>query len=200
MDTKKTTTKNIIHEKEEILKIFSSAYKDNANHVNQNNYKIKESRLDGYIRFDVMYYEDDIVSFSGLWTHDKWNDCARAADRYYIFKKYRCKTIASKPNMFAASQSFIPKQFKTATEWGLNPFVSIQNIRKRKAINITRDRLKINHNLDCVILDGLRYTCINRSGSQNCWQNILTLRSCADELDAVLSKASSSAMVVKSTF
>ena len=88
LDIEKTIVKNIILDKEQILKIFSSAYEDNTNHVNRNNYKIKESRLDGYIRFDVMYYEDDIVSFSGLWTHDKWDNCARAADRYYIFKKY----------------------------------------------------------------------------------------------------------------
>ena len=186
LDTKKTTTKNIIHEKEEILKLFSSAYKDNTNHVNQNNYKIKDSRLDGYIRFDVMYYEDDIVSFSGLWTHDKWNGCARAADRYYIFKKFRSKSLIPNFQFPAASKVFIAKQFETASHWGLNPFISIQNIKRMKSIEVIKRILKDLHNLDCVVLDGLRYTCLNQSESQTCWQNILTLKSCADQVDAVL--------------
>ncbi len=185
LDIKKTIVKNIVSDKEEILKIFSLAYRDNVNHVNQNNYKITPDRLDGYVRFDVMYHEGDLVSFSGLWTHDKWNGCARAADRYYIFKKYRCKTLASKPTMFAASQSFIPKQFKTAIEWGFNPFVSIQNIKRKKDISILKRRLKDMHNYDCVVLDDLRYTCVDQSKSKNCWQNIITLESTKSQVESV---------------
>ena len=66
LDIKKTIVKNIVSDKEEILKIFSLAYRDNVNHVNQSNYKITPDRLDGYVRFDVMYHEGDLVSFSGL--------------------------------------------------------------------------------------------------------------------------------------
>jgi len=185
LDITKATHKNIVRDKQEISRVFSLAYEDNIHHVNRNNYKTV--RLDGYIRFDVLYFEDDVISFSGLWTHDKWNDCARAADRYYIFKKYRCKTLVSRPSMFAASQLFIPKQFKTAIEWGLHPFVSIQNIKKKKVIDITRERLKNNHDLDCVVLDELKYTCVDNSDSINCWQNILTLRSCKDQVSSSLS-------------
>ena len=186
LDIEKTIVKNIVNDKEEIFKIFSLAYKDNANHVNQSNYKIQSNKLDSYIRFDVLYFEDDVISFSGLWTHDKWNDCARAADRYYIFKKYRSKTLIPNYALSAASKVFIPKQFKTAIDWGLSPFVSIQNIKRKKDINILKRRLKDMHNLDCVVLDELRYTCIDRSKSQNCWQNVLTLKSCADQVDAAL--------------
>ncbi len=185
MDITKATHKNIIRDREEILRVFSLAYEDNTHHVNRDNYKTV--RLEGYIRFDVLYFEDDVISFSGLWTHDKWNGCARAADRYYIFKKYRCKTLVSRPSTFAASQLFIPKQFKTAIEWGLHPFVSIQNIKKKKVIDITRERLKNSHDLDCVVLDELKYTCVDNSDSTNCWQNILTLRSCKDQVSSSLS-------------
>ncbi len=184
MDITKATHKNIIRDREEILRVFSLAYEDNTHHVNRDNYKTV--RLEGYIRFDVLYFESDVISFSGLWTHDKWNDCARAADRYYIFKKYRSKTLIPNYALSAASKVFIPKQFKTAMDWGLSPFVSIQNIRRKKDINILKRRLKDMHNLDCVVLDELRYTCINQSGSQNCWQNILTLKSCTDRVDAAL--------------
>ena len=190
LDIEKTIVKNIILDKEQILKIFSSAYEDNTNHVNRNNYKIKESRLDGYIRFDVMYYEDDIVSFSGLWTHDKWDNCARAADRYYIFKKYRSKSLIPNFKFPAASKTFIAEQFKTAKDWGLNPFVSIQNIKRKKDINVLGRLLRDLHNYDCVVLDDLRYTCIHEFGSKNCWQNILTLKSCADQVSTVLVKQS----------
>ena len=190
MDIKKTIVKNIVSDKEEILKIFLLAYEDNANHVNQNNYKITPDRLDGYIRFDVMYYENDLVSFSGLWTHDKWNGCARAADRYYIFKKYRSKSLIPNFKFPVASKIFIPEQFKTAIDWGLSPFVSIQNVKRKKDIEVLGKLLKDLHNYDCILLDDLRYTCVDQSKSQNCWQNILTLKSCVDQVSAVFVKQS----------
>ena len=183
LDIEKTTVKNIIHDKEEILKIFSSAYEDNANHVNQDNYKITNSRLDGYIRFDVMYYKDDVVCFSGLWTHDKWKDCARAADRYYVFKKYRAKGLLPNYKLPAASKFFIPMQFATSLNWGLSPFVSIQNARKRADVIYLKKKLKEYADLDCVVLDGLRYTCIEE-GSSHCWQNIITLRSTESQVES----------------
>lgn len=184
LDIEKTTIKNIICDKEEILEIFSHAYKDNINHVNQDNYKIKEDRLDGYIKFDVMYYQEDVVCFSGLWTHDDWRGCARAADRYYVFKKYRARGLLPNYKLPAASQFFIPSQFATSLDWGLSPFVSIQGSRKRADVFYLKDKLKEYANLDCVVLDDLRYTCIGQ-GSDHCWQNVITLESTESQVESV---------------
>tara|TARA_B100000424_G_scaffold271148_1_gene272692 strand:- start:2562 stop:3155 length:594 start_codon:yes stop_codon:yes gene_type:complete len=186
LDFTKTTHKNIVSDKEEIKRVFLLAYNDNTNHTNQNNYSNIDKRLKGYVRFDVLYLGNEVVSFSGLWSHDKWGKIARAADRYYIFKKYRSKSLMPNYEVSAASKIFIPKQFKTALELNLNPFVSIQNIKRNRDIEILKRRLKQMHNLNCVILEKLRYTCVTGSSSINCWQNILTLKSCKDAVDAVL--------------
>lgn len=184
LDIKEVTHKNIIRDKKEIKRIFLLAYNDNVSHVNQRNYI--SPRIEGYIRFDVLYFRNDVVSFSGLWYHDDWNDCVRAADRYYIFKKYRSNSLSSKPELSAASDFFIPTQFKTAVDWGLNPFISIQNIKKKKSIYHIKNLLKNKHNLNCIVLDRLRYTCIGNVNNENCWQNILTLESCKDNVDSIL--------------
>lgn len=178
--------KNIIHDKEEILKLFSLAYAENLNHVNQNNYINQEKRLNGYISFDVVYLDGDIVAFSGLWANDKWKGCARAADRYHIFKRYRSKALVANYTTNIASKLFIPIQFKTALEAKLYPFISIQ--KGTKAINLIKNNLKKLHNLDCVVLEKFRFTCMNDKDvtSKNCWQSILTLKSCYNKVDSAL--------------
>ena len=179
-------TKNIIHDKEEMLKLFSLAYAENLNHVNQNNYINQEKRLNGYISFDVAYLDDDIVAFSGLWTNDKWAGCVRAVDRYYIFKKYRSKSLSANYITNIASKLFIPAHFKTATTLNLYPFVSIQ--KGTKSLKIIKNNLKNLHNLDCVILKKLRFTCMKDKDitSKTCWQSILTLKSCYNKVDSAL--------------
>tara|TARA_B100001093_G_scaffold446527_1_gene450911 strand:+ start:8351 stop:8914 length:564 start_codon:yes stop_codon:yes gene_type:complete len=181
--------KNKIKDKYLIDKLFATAYDElkNLNHINVNNYK-DTTRTQDYIRFDVLYKDDDVVAFGGMCINDAWHNCVRITDRYYLFKKYR-STHIGKHKLNPAGNFIIPKQIMEAHKLGMCPFISMQNLNKRSTLNILSNYLNKNYNINTTILDNMKNTCCGRSNNPNCIQSILTLSQHKQYVDNILPNA-----------
>lgn len=181
--------KNKIEDKNLIDKLFRSAYIQlkNTNHVNANNYK-DVSRTQDYIRFDVLYEDDDVIAFGGMCKNPTWKNCVRITDRYYLFKKYRSTNIG-KHKLDPASNYIIPLQIEEALKLGMCPFISMQNTNKRSTLYLLSKYLNKKYNLNTMVLDNMKNTCCGRSNNPNCMQSILTLSQHKQYVDNILPNA-----------
>lgn len=176
---------DITNDKDLIKKLSLRAVNtNNTDHRNTKNYIDLEKR--NFLKFHILKQDDKIISFAGMYKHPSWpKNIVRIVDRMYTFIEYRVKTgngfSSSKPNINKdndhgglCSGKLIPHQYKIAKEFNLIPFVSIQLLSRRKAVNRWLQN-RIDKKLGFKLLDRMYYTC---GGDPKinilCWQNILS--------------------------
>ena len=143
-------------------------------HQNSKNYQ--EERIKDYIAIHVYENDNDIIAFSGVFPF-KDNFC-RVADRTFVMKEYRSKGLNSLGHGQFLSRNLLPVQTKLALKLGYIPFYSIQEIKRRKSLELSVDDFNRynNNKLHYKVLDGMYYTCDEYvEGKESCWQNVAVL-------------------------
>jgi hypothetical protein len=161
----------IINNKESAQEIFTMAllYKDH----NVNNYTEFQFNKAWplWLNFYVLYNRDDPVAFCGIKKYE--GGYARIFDRYFVFPKYRKKSLSDNEH----SLFMIQKLVDDCNKEKLIPFFSIQYEKHRKALEIAVKKFNkclYPHNT-FHILDGMYCTVPERKNNINdlkCWQNI----------------------------
>jgi len=182
--------KNVIDDRDFIISITRQAAEDNGNHRNSKNYLSFEKRLPNYLVFNVVFFNDKVAAFGGIYHDPSWPDnLVRVADRMFTFPEFRLKgnvfpslketeeyhsnNINTQSKGGFCSQVLFPHQTKLARDIGKIPFLSIQDLTRRRGVKKWLDT-RIDPKLGYKLLPKLYFTCGgNIHNGKRCWQNIL---------------------------
>ena len=149
-----------------------------SGHFNANNYKNLADRLDEYECFNVVLKKGRPVAISGLYNGNIYPaNTARILDRTYYYDWNKSGGMFSpwKKDLRYNSFYVIPYQMKIAEKHGFDSvFISIQNLKKRRALEMMTDRQP---DYKFEMLPDLYNTCKcsadnSPNPAQVCWQNI----------------------------
>lgn len=175
--------KDIIDDTNLILELTRRAVIEDSNLKLVNNYKDFEKRIDNYRAFHIVEHNGKVLSFSGVYNDPTWPDnIVRVVDRFFTFPKYRVKNMNGYSDNKGkggtlgglGSQQMLPLQTKLAHSQGLTPFVSRQDIRKKRGFMkwlVERIDPELGYNM----LPNLHYTCGGEiKYTKDCWQMIIS--------------------------
>lgn len=112
---------------------------------------------------------DDLVAFSTIQQY--YPGCYRLLTRTYITMDYRRFTFPDNDNLKSPSTYMLPAQQQYLQLYD-TVFISMQGIKRRKAIARYISKAKMQLNQDWVLHPNMVQTCVNEDDS-NCWQNVI---------------------------
>lgn len=151
----------------------------NDNHRNAKNYYSLQNTIDKFDSFEIIYDDDKIVAFSGLWNNGTYpKNIARCSTRTYYHPDYRNK--GSSRTARWSEDWFIPYEVNRAIDLGYDyAFISIELLMRRRSMQdlvayLGKDRQWILHQDMCNTCrqhnDKGDYIGVNKD--PNCWQNV----------------------------
>lgn len=151
----------------------------NDNHRNAKNYYNLQNTIDKFDSFEIIYDDDKIVAFSGLWNNGTYpKNIARCSTRTYYHPDYRNK--GSSRTARWSEDWFIPYEVNRAIDLGYDyAFISIELLMRRRSMQdlvayLGKDRQWILHQDMCNTCrqhnDKGDYIGVNKD--PNCWQNV----------------------------
>lgn len=163
----------------ENLKNLCSWIEANDNHRNAKNYYNLDRIIDKFDSFEIIYDDNKIVAFSGLWNNNTYpKNIVRACTRTYYHPDYR--NSGSSRTARWSEDWFIPYEVDKAIELGYDyAFISIELLMRRRSMKdlvdyINKDREWILHNGMCNTCrqhnDKGTYIGVNKD--PGCWQNV----------------------------
>tara|TARA_B100000424_G_scaffold13102_1_gene9676 strand:+ start:327 stop:917 length:591 start_codon:yes stop_codon:yes gene_type:complete len=174
---------NIISNPELIILLTEKASEVNGVHRNSKNYRSFEKRIPNYKSFHILKHEGKILSFAGIYKDPTWPDnILRVVDRMFTFPEFRVRNMNGfsdkKPNIVKlgglCSGQLLPYQTKLVFDMGKIPFLSIQDLERRKGVRRWLNN-RIDKSLGYKLLPKLHYTCGGKPSLRKvCWQNILS--------------------------
>lgn len=169
--------KSIINDEILLTYLFKRASEDK--HKNSVNYKNLEKRLNRYIDFHCVLYNNRPLCFGGMYKDPEWPDnIVRVLDRVYFFDIVRSKSLYKRPNDLntAPSKIMLPLQTEIALSKSLIPFYSIQNYKRKKSMELSVGFYNENNLPKYTILPGV-YCTTNSPHifDSNKWQTVATL-------------------------
>lgn len=149
------------------------------NHRNAKNYYGLDKQVHKFDSFEILYDDNNIVAFSGLWNNGHYpSNTARCSTRTYYHPDYRNK--GSSRTARWSEDWFIPYEVNRAIELGYDyAFISIELLMRRRSMQdlidyISKDRTWILHEDMCNTCrqhnDKGDYIGVNKD--PNCWQNV----------------------------
>jgi len=161
------------------LKSLTTWIKENETHRNKSNYYNLEDSVHLFDSFEIIYDNENIVAFSGLFNHGYYpSNCARCCTRTYYHPDYRNTGCARTARW--SEDWFIPYEVKVAKELEYEyAFISIELLMRRKSMKnlvdyISKDGDWILHEEMCNTCrqhnDNGDYIGVNRD--PGCWQNV----------------------------
>lgn len=163
----------------ENLKNVCAWIEQNDNHRNAKNYYNLDQVVDKFDSFEIIYDDNNIVAFSGLWNNGHYpNNTVRCSTRTYYHPDYRNR--GSKRNVRWSEDWFIPYEVDKAIQLGYEyAFISIELLMRRRSMQdlvnyISKDRNWILHDNMCNTCrqhnDTGKFIGVNKDS--NCWQNV----------------------------
>lgn len=151
----------------------------NDNHRNAKNYYNLQNTIDKFDSFEIIYDDDKIVAFSGLWNNGTYpKNIARCSTRTYYHPDYRNK--GSSRTARWSEDWFIPYEVNRAIDLGYDyAFISIELLMRRRSMQdlvayLGKDRQWILHQDMCNTCrqhnDKGDYIGVNKD--PKCWQNV----------------------------
>lgn len=151
----------------------------NDNHRNAKNYYNLQNTIDKFDSFEIIYDDDKIVAFSGLWNNGTYpKNIARCSTRTYYHPDYRNK--GSSRTARWSEDWFIPYEVNRAIDLGYDyAFISIELLMRRRSMQdlvayLSKNRQWILHQDMCNTCrqhnDKGDYIGVNKD--PNCWQNV----------------------------
>lgn len=151
----------------------------NDNHRNAKNYYSLQNTIDKFDSFEIIYDDDKIVAFSGLWNNGTYpKNIARCSTRTYYHPDYRNK--GSSRTARWSEDWFIPYEVNRAIDLGYDyAFISIELLMRRRSMQdlvayLGKDRQWILHQDMCNTCrqhnDKGDYIGVNKD--PKCWQNV----------------------------
>ena len=164
--------------KENLQKI-SKWIEANDNHRNAKNYFDLDKTVHKFDSFEIIYDDDKIVAFSGLWNNGSYpKNIARCCTRTYYHPDYRNKGSSRKARW--SEDWFVPFEVSKAIELGYEyAFISIELLMRRRSM---QDLVAyLNQKRPWILHENMCNTCrqhndngdfIGVNQDPNCWQNV----------------------------
>lgn len=144
-----------------------------SNDENRLNYTKGQFDIAWPLWTNFYYLEDkgDMVCFCGARKFGR--DLVRIFDRYYVFPDYRSNSLKHSEH----SVVMVKEMIDDAIEIELQPFISIQELRKRRSLELAVDRFNkyLNDDVRLKVLDGIYCTVPKYREKPSSWQNIATI-------------------------
>lgn len=159
-----------INDKETAWSLFREGQlTDDYNRLNYTTEQFKVAWSE-WINFYALYDKDDPVCFCGA--RKFGNSLVRIFDRYYIFPDYRSNNLKHATHSTLMIKRMIHDSFSN----NLQPFISIQEYRKRGSLTIAVKKFNkyLDNNKQLKVLDGLYCTVPSQKQKVTSWQNIAT--------------------------
>lgn len=124
-----------------------------------------------WTNFYYLKSKDDIVCFCGARKFK--NNLLRIFDRYYVFPDYRSNTLRHSEH----SILLVSQMIDDALSLNMQPFISIQELRKRRSLEMAVYRFNkyLNKDTKLKVLDGLYCTVPELKNKSTSWQNVATV-------------------------
>lgn len=163
----------------ENIKKLCDWIKENDNHRNASNYYDLDKKIHKFDSFEILYDDEKIVAFSGLWNNGSFpKNIARSSTRTYYHPDYRNKGGARKVRW--SEDYFIPYEVNRAIELGYEyAFISIELLmRRRSMIDLVK---YLNKSRPWILHEDMCNTCrqhndkgvyIGVNKDPGCWQNV----------------------------
>lgn len=149
------------------LKNENSVY----NKKNQDWFDYLPDRIDRYLEWFFLFDDNEPVAFSTI--QEYYPGCYRILTRSYIYRKYRRFTNPkyNDKNNPTMMMRILPYQLNFLNNYD-TIFVSMQDLKNRKTLDIFKDRISDYTNLKWQMDPNMLLTCDQDWGS-TCWQNII---------------------------
>lgn len=144
-----------------------------SNDENRLNYTKNQFDIAWPLWTNFYYLKDkrDIVCFCGARKFGR--DQVRIFDRYYVFPDYRSNSLKHSEH----SAVMVREMIDDAIKIKLQPFISIQELRKRRSLELAVNKFNkyLEKDVQLKVLDGLYCTVPKSKDKPSSWQNIATI-------------------------